>query len=137
MLSPVRAEQDLVVAIAPQDLAVLEVLTDLLPGAELADLPEEVGGLDLEHRRAHDPHGPHAHADGVEPAIAHQIRAAHELFFGRAAKHFERALEAELLHRALRRERGADQHCCVDVMALAMAGRAFDNELLRRHAGAL
>src|SRR5438105_3144031 len=75
--------------------------------------------------------------DIVEPAVAHEIGTAHELFFGRTAKYFERASEAEFLHCALRRERGADQHRGVDVVAFAVAGRAFDNELLLRHAGAL
>ncbi len=36
---------------------------------ELADLPEEVLGLDLEHGRTHDAHGAHAHDDRLEALV--------------------------------------------------------------------
>src|SRR5215203_2689000 len=69
--------------------------------------------------------------DIVEPAVAHQIGAAHELLFRGPTEHFERPLETETFHGAPRGERSADQHGGVDVMTFAMAGRAFNDELLR------
>src|SRR5258705_13523006 len=75
--------------------------------------------------------------DVVEPTVAHEIGSADELLLRRAAEHLERTLEAEALHRALGRERARHQHRGVDVVALAMAGRALDDEGLLRHAGRL
>src|SRR5262245_37202176 len=73
----------------------------------------------------------------VEPAVAHEIGPADELLLGGPAEHLERALEAEALHRLARRDRGRDEDRSVDVVALAMAGRTFDDEALLGHAGRL
>ena len=46
---------------------------------------------------------------------------------GGRAKHFERALEPEFRHGLLGGKRSPDQDSGVDVVAFAMAGRAFDD----------
>ena len=73
----------------------------------------------------------------VEPAVAHEVRAADKLFFRRSAKHLQRTLKTKLCHRGLRGQRTRDQHRRVDVVALAVAGRILDDRPVLGNAGRL